>query len=81
MAEKILEEILLEIDNVRQVGYENDDPTIEYVFEFDIQSKGLRKKAERLWVKEEEHQSFRSKTSEHPRNRDDKGGAESTAQH
>ena len=44
ITEKILEEILLEIDNVHQVGYKNDDPAIEYVFELDIQSKGLRKK-------------------------------------
>ena len=44
MTEKILEEILLGRDITRQIGYENDDPMIEYVFEFDIQSKSLRKK-------------------------------------
>jgi len=44
MTEKIIEEILLESYISRLTGYENDDPAIEYIFEFDIQSVSLRKR-------------------------------------
>jgi len=44
MTEKIFEEILLERYISFLTDYENEDPSIEYVFEFDIQAAKLRKK-------------------------------------
>jgi hypothetical protein len=44
MTERILEEVSLERYISSQVGCENDSSTTKYVFEYDIQTSGLRKK-------------------------------------